>query len=149
MHQAPAQEVLKLREGRPSTLQNMEVTPGKPHRLAGVHAPSAHLQLTLEPGQGCTAAGVVLRPWLMPGSEAGSQSTAAVLQVNWAESRLEVSAAMSNLEIQTWGKAYADAEQNLGVRCCPCFLRRYSLSSAFTLLLDPYAHAASSKFAKS
>ena len=93
MHQAPAQEVLKLREGTPSTMQNIKVTSGKPHHLSGVQAPSAHLQLTLEPGQGCTAAGVVLRPWLMSGSEAGSQSTAAILLVNWAESRLEVRAA--------------------------------------------------------
>ncbi|KAK9850814.1 hypothetical protein WJX84_008045 [Apatococcus fuscideae] len=90
LHQAPAEEVLALREGTPTTLPDVHVTPDKPQRISGVHAPSAHLQLTLEPGPGCSAAGVVLRPWLMPGSEAGSQSTAAVLLVNWAESRLEV-----------------------------------------------------------
>lgn len=82
--------MLKLRKGQATTLTNAEVSPGKPLRISGVQAPSAHLKLALQPGQGCTAAGLVLRSWLMEGSEAGSQPTAAVLLVNWAESRLEV-----------------------------------------------------------
>ena len=99
IHQAPAQEVLELREGTPTILEDVQVAPDAPHCITGVRAPSAHLQLTLEPGQGCTAAGIVLRPWLMPGSEAGSQPTAAILLVNWAESRLEVSRAPSDSQV--------------------------------------------------
>ena len=83
-------EVLQLSSGSPCTIRDVQVSPGQPHRITGARAPSAHLQLSLKPGHGCRAAGIVLRPWLLAGSQDGSTPTAAVLLVDWANSRLEV-----------------------------------------------------------
>ncbi|KAK9867678.1 hypothetical protein WJX84_009640 [Apatococcus fuscideae] len=90
IHQAPVPEVLQLSSGSPCTIRDVQVSPGQPHRITGARAPSAHLQLSLKPGHGCRAAGIVLRPWLLAGSQDGSTPTAAVLLVDWANSRLEM-----------------------------------------------------------